>query len=135
MLGLVSCLELVSIFVALEIMSIALYGLAGMQRRHLESQEAALKYFVTGAFSSAFFLYGVALVYGLTGSTSLGRIARSLTALSPESTTMALLGPGLLVVGFGFKVASVPFHMWAPDVYEGAPTTVTGLLSAGVTGA
>src|SRR5712691_3137087 len=126
MLGLVSCLELVAIFVALEIMSIALYGLAGMQRARLESQESALKYFVTGAFSSAFFLYGV------TGSTSLGRIARSLAALSPDSATLAVLGMGLLVVGFGFKVASVPFHMWAPDVYEGAPTTVTALMSAGV---
>src|SRR5437773_7442557 len=121
MLGLVSCLELVAIFVALEIMSIALYGLAGMQRARLESQESALKYFVTGAFSSALFLYGVALVYGVTGSTSLDRIARSLAALSPDSATLAVLGPGLLVVGFGFKVASVPFHMWAPDVYEGAP--------------
>jgi NADH-quinone oxidoreductase subunit N len=132
MLGLVSCLELVAIFVALEIMSIALYGLAGMQRARLESQESALKYFVTGAFSSAFFLYGVALVYGVTGSTSLDRIARSLSALSPDSATLAVLGTGLLVVGFGFKVASVPFHMWAPDVYEGAPTTVTALMSAGV---
>jgi NADH-quinone oxidoreductase subunit N len=132
MLGLVSCLELVAIFVALEIMSIALYGLAGMQRARLESQESALKYFVTGAFSSALFLYGVALVYGVTGSTSLDRIARSLSALSPDSATLAVLGTGLLVVGFGFKVASVPFHMWAPDVYEGAPTTVTALMSAGV---
>jgi len=103
-----------------------------MQRARLESQESALKYFVTGAFSSAFFLYGVALVYGVTGSTSLGRIARSLAALSPDSATLAVLGTGLLVVGFGFKVASVPFHMWAPDVYEGAPTTVTALMSAGV---
>lgn len=132
MLGLVSCTELVSIFVALEIMSIALYGLAGMHRSRIESQESALKYFLTGAFSSAFFLYGVALVYGVTGSTSLGRIARSLATLSPDSATLAVLGAGLLVVGFGFKVASVPFHMWAPDVYEGAPTTVTALMSAGV---
>ena len=92
MLGLVSCLELVAIFVALEIMSIALYGLAGMQRARLESQESALKYFVTGAFSSALFLYGVALVYGVTGSTSLDRIARSLAALSPDSATLAVLG-------------------------------------------
>ena len=132
MLGLVSCLDLVSIFVALEIMSIALYGMAGMHRARIESQESAFKYFLTGAFSSAFFLYGVALVYGVTGSTGLERISRSLGALSPESSTVAVLGAGFLVVGFGFKVASVPFHMWAPDVYEGAPTTVTALMSAGV---
>ena len=132
MLGLVSCTELVAIFVALEIMSISLYGMAGMHRTRIESQESALKYFVTGAFSSAFFLYGVALVYGATGSTSLARIAGSLAALSPDSATLAVLGTGLLIVGFGFKVASVPFHMWAPDVYEGAPTTVTALMSAGV---
>ena len=132
MLGLASCLELVSLFVALEIMSIALYGLAGMHRSRVESQEAALKYFVTGAFSSAFVLYGIALLYGTTGSTSLPRIAARVAQLLPGETDMAVLGAGLLLVGFGFKVASVPFHMWAPDVYEGAPTTVTALMSAGV---
>jgi NADH-quinone oxidoreductase subunit N len=132
MLGLVSSLELVSIFVALEIMSIALYGMAGMDRTRSESQEAALKYFVTGAFSSAFFLYGVALLYGVTGRTTLERVARALSTLSPEAATMAVLGAGMLLVGFGFKVASVPFHMWAPDVYEGAPTPATGFMAAGV---
>jgi len=132
MLGLVSSLELVSLFVALEIMSIALYGMAGLDRRRRESQESALKYFVTGAFASAFFLYGIALLYGATGSTSLVKIARSVSVLSPESLPLAVLGVALLLVGFGFKVASVPFHMWAPDVYEGAPTTVTGFMSAGV---
>jgi NADH-quinone oxidoreductase subunit N len=132
MLGLASCLELVSLFVALEIMSIALYGLAGLHRSRVESQESALKYFVTGAFSSAFFLYGVALLYGPTGSTSLPRIAARVSQLFPGETTMVVLGAALLLVGFGFKIASVPFHMWAPDVYEGAPTTVTALMSAGV---
>jgi NADH-quinone oxidoreductase subunit N len=132
MLGLVSSLELVSIFVALEIMSIALYGMAGMYRSRVESQEAALKYFVTGAFASAFFLYGIALLYGVSGSTSLDRVARALSVLSPESSTLAALGAAMLLVGFGFKVASVPFHMWAPDVYEGAPTTATAFMSAGV---
>jgi NADH-quinone oxidoreductase subunit N len=132
MLGLVSSLELVSIFVALEIMSIALYGMAGMDRARPESQEAALKYFVTGAFSSAFFLYGVALLYGVSGSTSLDRVARATSTLSPDSAALAVLGTGLLLVGFGFKIASVPFHMWVPDVYEGAPTTATALMSAGV---
>ena len=91
-----------------------------------------MKYFITGAFSSAFFLYGVALLYGVTGSTSLARIAPAVRAATGGPGAMALLGAGLLLVGFGFKVASVPFHMWAPDVYEGAPTTVTALMSAGV---
>src|SRR6185295_20205098 len=132
MLGLVSCRELVSLFVALEIMSVAVYALAGLHRRRPESQEAAMKYFITGAFSSAFFLYGVALLYGVSGSTSLARIAPAVRAATGGAGAMALVGAGLLLVGFGFKVASVPFHMWAPDVYEGAPTTVTALMSAGV---
>ena len=132
MLGLVSSLELVSLFVALEIMSIALYGMAGLHRGRPRSQESALKYFVTGAFASAFFLYGIALLYGATGSTSLEKIARSVSVLSPGSLPLAVLGVAMLLVGFGFKVASVPFHMWAPDVYEGAPTTVTGFISAGL---
>jgi NADH-quinone oxidoreductase subunit N len=132
MLGLVSTRELISMFVALEIMSVALYGLAGMRRTHVESQESALKYFVTGAFSSAFFLYGVALLYGASGSTALDRISAALAANPPGRSSLAVLGAGMLLVGFGFKVASVPFHMWAPDVYEGAPTTVTALMAAGV---
>jgi NADH-quinone oxidoreductase subunit N len=145
MLGLVSALELVAIFVALEIMSVAVYALAGLHRDRAESQEAALKYFITGAFSSAFFLYGVALLYGLTGHTSLTLIAQGLRAgaIAPAvaaagvgslgaATALALVGTALLLVGFGFKVASVPFHMWAPDAYEGAPTTVTALMAAGV---
>ena len=132
MLGLVSCRELVSLFVALEIMSVALYALAGLQRSRLESQESAMKYFITGAFSSAFFLYGVALLYGVSCSTLLSVIAPAVRAATGGSGAMALVGAGLLLVGFGFKVASVPFHMWAPDVYEGAPTTVTGLMAAGV---
>jgi NADH-quinone oxidoreductase subunit N len=132
MLGLVSCRELVSLFVALEIMSVALYALAGLHRGRPESLESAMTYFITGAFSSAFFLYGVALLYGVSGSTSLARIAPAVRAASAGPGAMAVLGAGLLLVGFGFKVASVPFHMWAPDVYEGAPTTVTALMSAGV---
>ncbi len=132
MMGLVSSLELVSIFVALEIMSIALYGMAGMDRRRVESQESALKYFVTGAFASAFFLYGIALIYGVSGSTQLEKVQRSLAVLSSEPSMLAVLGAAMLLVGFGFKVASVPFHMWVPDVYEGAPTPVTAFMSAGV---
>ncbi|HUG53314.1 MAG TPA: NADH-quinone oxidoreductase subunit N [Vicinamibacteria bacterium] len=140
MMGLVSALELVAIFVALEIMSVAVYAMAGLHRDREESQEAAMKYFITGAFSSAFFLYGVALLYGLTGTTWLVRIGEALRsgalspALGPSGTasSVALVGVGMLLVGFGFKVASVPFHMWAPDAYEGAPTTVTALMAAGV---
>jgi NADH-quinone oxidoreductase subunit N len=132
MLGLVSCLELVSLFVALEIMSVALYAAAGLHRARPESTESAMKYFLTGAFSSAFFLYGVALLYGASGSTWVDRIAAAVEAGGGSGGTLALLGAGMLLVGFGFKVASVPFHMWAPDVYEGAPTTVTAVMAAGV---
>jgi NADH-quinone oxidoreductase subunit N len=132
MLGLVSSLELVSLFVALEIMSIALYGMAGMDRRRAESQESALKYFVTGAFASAFLLYGIALLYGVSGSTALDKVERAVAVLSSPSSSLALLGVAMLLVGFGFKVASVPFHMWVPDVYEGAPTPATAFMSAGV---
>ena len=132
MMGLVATRELIALFVALEIMSVALYGLAGMRRDQMESQESAVKYFLTGAFSSSFLLYGIALLYGASGSTSLDRIAAALSSAAPGTRTMALLGTALVLVGFGFKVASVPFHMWAPDVYEGAPTTVTAFMSAGV---
>jgi NADH-quinone oxidoreductase subunit N len=132
MLGLASCLELVALFVALEIMSVAIYAMAALHRDRVESQEAAVKYFITGAFSSAFFLYGVALLYGVSGSTTIARIATAIGAAPSQGPGLALLGVGFLLVGFGFKVAAVPFHMWAPDVYEGAPTTVTALMSAGV---
>ncbi len=132
MLGLVSCRELVSLFVSLEVMSVALYALAGLHRARPESQESALKYFITGAFSSGFFLYGIALLYGASGSTALVAVGGALRSSGPGTLALATMGTGLLLVGFGFKVASVPFHMWAPDVYEGAPTTVTALMSAGV---
>jgi NADH-quinone oxidoreductase subunit N len=140
MMGLVSALELVAVFVALEIMSVAVYAMAGLQRDRERSQEAALKYFITGSFSSAFLLYGIAVLYGLTGRTALVQIADALRGgtVSPLAGTpaaasaLALVGTAFLLVGFGFKVASVPFHMWAPDAYEGAPTTVTALMAAGV---
>jgi len=132
MLGLVSSVEMISLFVALEVMSVALYALAGMRRDELESQEAAVKYFITGAFASSFFLYGVALLYGATGSTSLAQIGSAIAYGGAGSGPLILLGAGLLLVGFGFKVASVPFHMWVPDVYQGAPTTVTAFMGAGV---
>jgi NADH-quinone oxidoreductase subunit N len=130
MLGLVSSVELISLFVALEIMSVALYALAGMRRGERESQEAAAKYFFTGAFSSSFLLYGIAFLYGASGSTFLPAIGRSFAQGPPPP--LAILGAGLVLVGFGFKVGSVPFHGWVPDVYEGAPTTVTAFMAAGV---
>ncbi|HEV3401154.1 MAG TPA: NADH-quinone oxidoreductase subunit N [Acidimicrobiales bacterium] len=121
--------DLIIVFLGLEILSIALYVLAGYHRRRARSQEAAIKYFVLGAFSSAFFLYGVALVYGATGSTNLGFVARY---LRENTLTEGVLLGGLafLLVGLGFKVAAVPFHMWTPDVYEGSPSPVTGFMAA-----
>jgi NADH-quinone oxidoreductase subunit N len=121
--------DLVIVFLGLEILSIALYVLSGYHRRRAQSQEAAIKYFVLGAFSSAFFLYGVALTYGATGSTNLGTIAGY---LRDQTLTRGVFLGGLafLIVGLGFKVAAVPFHMWTPDVYQGAPTPVTGFMAA-----
>jgi NADH-quinone oxidoreductase subunit N len=122
--------DLVLIFVALEIMSIPLYILAGMDLRRRESGEAAMKYFVLGAFSSAIFVYGIALVYGATGSTNLPQIAAYLSTNIVTSNGVLLGGLALLLVGFGFKVSAVPFHMWTPDVYQGAPSPVTGFMTA-----
>jgi NADH-quinone oxidoreductase subunit N len=121
--------DLLVIFLGLEILSIALYVLAGYHRRRRESGEAAMKYFVLGAFSSAIFLYGIALVYGATGSTRLDEIA---TFLARTHLTRGVLyaGLALLIVGLGFKVAAVPFHTWTPDVYQGSPTPVTGFMAA-----
>jgi len=121
--------DLIVVFLGLEILSIALYVMAGYHRRRAQSQEAAIKYFVLGAFSSAFFLYGVALTYGATGSTNLGAIS---TFLREQTLTEGVFlgGMAFLLVGLGFKVAAVPFHMWTPDVYQGSPTPVTGFMAA-----
>jgi NADH-quinone oxidoreductase subunit N len=121
--------DLVMIFLAIETLSIATYILAGLQRQEPRSQEAAFKYFILGAFSSAFFLYGIATIYGAQGYTNLLRLGTALGA--GEVSPLTLLGMGLLMVGLGFKAAVVPFHMWAPDVYEGAPTAVTAFMTAG----
>ena len=124
--------DLLMMFVALEVMSLPLYLLAGMaRRRRLLSQEAALKYFVLGAFSSAFFLYGAAMLYGFSGSVSLVAIADTLTA-KPSEASLVVIGMALLLVGLLFKVAAVPFHQWTPDVYQGAPTPITGFMAATV---
>jgi len=122
--------DLMVIFLGLELMSVAVYVLAGFDRRRARSAEAALKYFLLGAFASGFLLYGIALVYGATGTTNVGLIGVQV-GLSQRSV-MLLAGLALLIVGFGFKVAAVPFHMWAPDVYDGAPTPVTAFMATGV---
>ncbi len=125
--------ELISIYIALELASISLYVLVGFLKDD-KSTEASLKYLLLGGISSAILLYGMALVFGFTGQTQLGGIARAVQALS-SSTLLAnpalLLGIVLLIAGFGFKIAAVPFHMWVPDVYEGAPTPITAYLSVG----
>ncbi len=122
--------DLIVVFLALEVLSLSLYVMTGFSWRRLASQEASLKYFLLGAFSSAFFLYGIALAYGATGTTSLGGIAEALSGRT-ESVALILVAGALLTVGFSFKVAAVPFHMWTPDVYQGAPTPVTGFMAAG----
>ncbi len=122
--------DLIVLFLGLEIMSIALYVLAGSNLRRRQSGEAAIKYFVLGAFSSAIFLYGIALVYGATGSTNLSAIATFLTTSVIVHNGVLLAGMAFLLVGLGFKVAAVPFHTWAPDVYQGAPTPAVSFMAA-----
>lgn len=122
--------DLVNIFLGLETMSIAVYVLAGIWRQRLQSNEAALKYFLLGAFASGFLLYGIALLYGATGSIQLGKIAMHVN--EHGASTILLIGVAMLIVGFGFKVAAAPFHVWTPDVYEGAPTTITAFMAVGV---
>jgi len=124
--------DLMVVFLGLELMSVAVYVLAGINRKSPKAAEAALKYFLLGAFASAFLLYGIALVYGATGTTNLALIGVQVTSLQLEHGPMLLVGVALLLVGFGFKVAAVPFHMWAPDVYDGAPTPVTGFMATAV---
>jgi NADH-quinone oxidoreductase subunit N len=124
--------DLLVIFLALEVMSLAVYVLTGIRRDSPRSTEAAFKYFLLGAFSSAFFLYGIAFTYGLTGSTRLDRIGSLMAAQAMSPTPMQFLALGLVIVGFAFKVAAVPFHMWTPDAYEGAPPAVTAFMSTGV---
>ena len=122
--------DLIVVFLGLEIMSIALYVLAAFNHKRAESGEAALKYFVLGAFSSAVFVYGIALTYGATGSTNLPQIADYLSRNVIAYNGVLLGGLALLLVGFGFKIAAVPFHMWSPDVYQGSPSPVTGFMAA-----
>lgn len=125
-----SALDLILIFLALELMSVAVYVLAGFDRKDPRSAEGALKYFLLGAFSSGFLIYGIALIYGSSGSTRLAAIAPLLATL--QESPMFLLGVALVLVGLAFKVAAMPFHMWAPDAYDGAPTPITGFMATGV---
>jgi NADH-quinone oxidoreductase subunit N len=119
--------DLIVVFLALELLSIPLYVLAAFNRKMVTSEEAGIKYFLLGAFSTGFVVYGITLVFGATGTTSLTGILASV----PSSVLLLTIGAALILVGFGFKVAAVPFHMWTPDVYQGAPTSVTAFMAAG----
>jgi NADH-quinone oxidoreductase subunit N len=132
MMMMASATDLLVIFVALEILSLSVYVLTGIRRASPAGAEAAFKYFLLGAFSSAFFLYGVAFAFAVSGSTRLEQLSVALSSQGGAPSTLALLAIGLLAVGFCFKVSAVPFHMWTPDAYEGAPTIVTAFMSTGV---
>jgi len=125
--------DLIIVFLALELLSIPLYVLAAFARPNLQSEEAGLKYFLLGSFSTGFIVYGIALVFGATGTTSLSGIVASTPSPSTGSGEPLILtiGAALLLIGFGFKVAAVPFHMWTPDVYQGSPSAVTAFMSSG----
>jgi NADH-quinone oxidoreductase subunit N len=122
--------DLIVVFLALELLSIPLYVLAGFARPQVQSEEAALKYFLLGAFSASFMVYGIALVFGATGATGLSEIVAAFSAGTAD-VALASIGAALVMIGLGFKVAAVPFHMWTPDVYQGAPSTVTAFMSVG----
>lgn len=121
--------DLVVIFLGLETLSIATYVMAGLRKSDLKSNESAMKYFILGSFASAFLLYGMALIYGATGATNLTQIAERV--VDPNFPALLLVGGAMLIIGFGFKIAMAPFHVWTPDVYEGAPTPITGFMAAG----
>lgn len=135
--GMIMCTsrDLLVVFLGLEVLSIALYVLSGLNSREKRSQESALKYFLLGAFASGFLLYGIALVYGATGTSHVSGIAQLMAIrenVDPTNIKLLYAGLSLILVGFGFKAALVPFHMWTPDVYQGAPTAVTGFMAAAV---
>ena len=127
MMVMASARDILMVFMGLELMSICFYILAGINRKKNSSNEASMKYFLLGAFATGFIVYGIALIYGSTGSTSLQNISQNF--LSYSSNVLFILGSVLLLIGFSFKIAAVPFHMWVPDVYQGSATTVTGLMS------
>jgi NADH-quinone oxidoreductase subunit N len=127
MILMVSARDLMIVFLGIEIMSICFYILSGFFRKRLKSSESALKYFLLGAFATGFLLYGIALVYGSSGTTNLMKIFQQISILKGQ--TIFLIGCGLIIVGLSFKIAAFPFHAYAPDVYEGAPTTISGFMS------
>ncbi|NTW98883.1 MAG: NADH-quinone oxidoreductase subunit N [Geobacteraceae bacterium] len=132
MMFMASGTDLMTIFLGLEVMSVALYVLAGFNRGNKKSNEAGLKYFLLGCFSTGFMLYGMALIYGVTGTTRLYKIAAVVGQMTlPSTNIMLVAGMLLMMTGFAFKIAAAPFHMWTPDVYEGAPTPMTAFMSAG----
>lgn len=131
MMIMASAADLIMLYLGLELMALSTYILAGFMRKQPRSNEAALKYFFLGAFSSGFLLYGISLTYGLTGTTNIREIADALYSLDITGNPIVYLGLLFMIVAFGFKIALVPFHMWAPDVYEGAPTSVTAFMSVG----
>ena len=124
--------DLIVLFIGLETLSIAVYVLAGMNLRRVQSQESGLKYFILGAFSSAFLLYGIAMLYGATGSTNFADIRDFMSAVVPIHNGLLLVGLMLVLVGLAFKISAVPFHAWSPDVYDGAPTPATAWMASGV---
>ena len=137
MMLMVAASDLMVMFIALETFSLALYVMVGFRRRSLASQESAMKYFLLGAFSSSFFLLGIALAYGATGTTNFYSVAPGapsilgfINSTAPENLGMLVIAVGFILVGLGFKVAAVPFHMWTPDAYQGAPSPVTGFMAA-----
>lgn len=130
MVAFATATDLIVTFVGLELMSLSLYTLAGFTRKNIRGNEAALKYFLLGAFASGFFLYGIALMYGASGTTNIIAMADQFATL--QTMPLFLIGLGMLVIGFAFKIGAVPFHMWVPDVYEGSPTSITAFMSTGV---
>jgi NADH-quinone oxidoreductase subunit N len=132
MMLMASATDLIVVFIALELMSLAVYVLVGFRRADRRSNEASMKYFILGSAASAILLYGAALLYGATGSTNIRDILSAVTSRPEVMSPMFAIGAWLVVIGFLFKVASVPFHMWMPDVYEGAPTPVTGFMTTGL---
>jgi len=131
MMTMASASDLIMVYLGLELMSLSVYVLAGFKRTSARSSEAALKYFLLGAFASAFLLLGISFTYGLTGTTNIAGVASYITRNGLTSNPVLLLATILYVAAFGFKIAAVPFHMWAPDVYEGAPTPITAFMSVG----
>ncbi len=129
MMLMASARDLMVLFLGLELMSISLYVLAGYARSDAKSNEASLKYFLLGAFATGFFLYGISLVYGATGTTNLATILSNFSSI--ENSPLLWVGAALILIGLSFKISAVPFHMWVPDVYEGSPTTVSGFMSTG----